>query len=164
MLLNLENMDLFTAADIERVQDLTDQLMDALDAAHEHGGLEDSATIKEGDRKLIECEDTLTRLERQSGEVEEHRQALKEFTANYKAVVADIDEYKPLTAIKMKLAESMQALTNAQTDDAEEVNAAAKQAIAAVNCCAVLLLREGSVCVKQLSLLENADCEFALSS
>ena len=53
-----------------QVQELTDALMDALDAAHNDGGLEDSATIKDGDQKLVECEDTLTRLEKELSELD----------------------------------------------------------------------------------------------
>ena len=183
-------------SEFEKVQTLTDKLMDALDAAHEHGGLEESSIVKDGDNKLDACEDTLTRLEKQLAELEEARKELKDFTANYKEIVAgscfvltaavvlvpelavgnavaichcalvgggtgtlctcaflsfflsyvcfnphislsmldlpEINDYKPLTAIKVKLHEHMQALTNAQTDDAEQICGEAKKAIAAV--------------------------------
>ncbi len=52
------------------MQAMTDRLMDALDAARADPGLTDSATIKEGERKLVELEDTLTRLEKLQTEVE----------------------------------------------------------------------------------------------
>lgn len=90
--------------------------------------------------------------------IQDHREELKNFNANYKDIIAgsrwhtcsayftwhaegkylasgcasDIDEYKPLTTIKHKLGEAMQALMNAQTEDAEELIAATKKAIAAV--------------------------------
>ena len=52
-----------------------------------------------------------------------------------------ITEYKPLTEIKVKLHAAMQALTNAQTEDAEELCAAAKKAIAAVRACVHACMR-----------------------
>ena len=73
LLQKLENMDLFTVAELEKVQELTDALMDALDAAHDNGGLEDSETVKDADRKLIECENTLTRLEREISQLDVRR-------------------------------------------------------------------------------------------